>query len=104
MFGRFGTWGLFFVHFFRGKFRGKFSPQKMLGKNGIFRGKSFEKWFFQEFPRKKMYERSAPGDDDGDGIVEDTFAEDERVQVDVDVKIVEDGQAGDCGGQSGNGN
>jgi hypothetical protein len=41
-------------------------PQKMLGKNGIFRGKSFEKSFFQEisaesdFPRKKMYEKSAP--------------------------------------------
>jgi hypothetical protein len=26
-------------------------PQKMLGKNGIFRGKSFEKSFFQEIPR-----------------------------------------------------
>jgi hypothetical protein len=32
----------------------------MLGKNGIFRGKSFEKSFFQEIPRKKMYEKSAP--------------------------------------------
>jgi hypothetical protein len=36
----------------------------MLGKNGIFHGKSFEKSFFQEiprnFPRKKMYEKSAP--------------------------------------------
>jgi hypothetical protein len=41
----------------------------MLGKNGIFRGKSFEKSFFQEiprnFPRKvifrgKMYEKLAP--------------------------------------------
>jgi hypothetical protein len=41
----------------------------MLGKNGIFRGKSFEKSFFQEiprnFPRKvifrvKIYEKSAP--------------------------------------------
>jgi hypothetical protein len=43
----------------------------MLGKSGIFRGKSFEKSFFQEIPRnfsrkvifrgKKMYEKSAPG-------------------------------------------
>jgi hypothetical protein len=33
----------------------------MLGKNGIFRGKSLEKSFFQEIPRKKMYEKSAPG-------------------------------------------
>jgi hypothetical protein len=37
----------------------------MLAKNVIFRGKSFEKSFFQEiprnFPRKKMYEKSAPG-------------------------------------------
>jgi hypothetical protein len=39
-------------------------PPKMLGKNVIFRGKSFEKSFLQEiprnFPRKKMYEKSAP--------------------------------------------
>jgi hypothetical protein len=43
----------------------------MLGKNGIFRGKSFEKSFFStnsaefsaenHFPQKKMYEKSAPG-------------------------------------------
>jgi hypothetical protein len=37
----------------------------MLEKNEIFRGKSFKKLFFQEilwnFPRKKMYEKSAPG-------------------------------------------
>jgi hypothetical protein len=36
----------------------------MLGKNGIFRRKSFEKSFFQEiprnFPQKKMYKKSAP--------------------------------------------
>jgi hypothetical protein len=34
----------------------------MLTKNGIFRGKSFEKSLFQEsdFPWKKMYEKSAP--------------------------------------------
>jgi hypothetical protein len=36
----------------------------MLGKNGIFCRKSFEKSFFQKiprnFPRKKMYEKSAP--------------------------------------------
>jgi hypothetical protein len=42
--------GRFFVHFFQGKFRGKFRP-KMLGKNGIFRGKRFEKLFSQEIPR-----------------------------------------------------
>jgi hypothetical protein len=38
----------------------------MLGKIAIFRGKSFEKSFFQEIPRnfpwKKMYEKSAPGE------------------------------------------
>jgi hypothetical protein len=43
----------------------------MLGKNGIFRGKSFEKSFFprnsaefsteSDFPRKKMYEKSRFG-------------------------------------------
>jgi hypothetical protein len=43
----------------------------MLGKNGIFHGKSFEKSFFQEIPQnflrkvifrgKKMYEKSAQG-------------------------------------------
>jgi hypothetical protein len=44
-------WGRFFVHFFLGKFSGKFSPTKMLGKIAIFRGKSFEKSFFQQIPR-----------------------------------------------------
>jgi hypothetical protein len=38
-------------------------PQKMLGKTGFFRGKSFEKLFFREilrnFPRKEMCEKSA---------------------------------------------
>jgi hypothetical protein len=44
--------GADFSHiFFRVKFRGKFSPQKMLGKIGIFRGKSFEKSLFQQIPR-----------------------------------------------------
>jgi hypothetical protein len=42
-----GSWGRFFVHFFRGKicrkFRGKILPQKMLGKIGIFRGKKCTK-------------------------------------------------------------
>jgi hypothetical protein len=36
----------------------------MLGKIAIFRGKSFEKSFFQQmprnFPRKKMYKKLAP--------------------------------------------
>jgi hypothetical protein len=41
----------FFVHFFQGKFRGKFFPKKMSGKIAIFRGKSFEKSFFQQIPR-----------------------------------------------------
>jgi hypothetical protein len=40
-------------------------PQKILGKNGIFLGKSFEKLFFQEiplnFPREKINEKSAEG-------------------------------------------
>jgi hypothetical protein len=44
-------------------FAENFPPK--LGKNGIFRGKSFEKLFFQEiprnFPRKKTYEKSPPG-------------------------------------------
>jgi hypothetical protein len=31
------------------------SPQKMLGKKGIFRGKSFEKSLFQEIPRKVIF-------------------------------------------------
>jgi hypothetical protein len=31
----------------------EFSP-KNVGENGIFRGKSFEKLFFQEIPRKKF--------------------------------------------------
>jgi hypothetical protein len=59
--------GRFFVHFFRGKFwgkfRGKFSPQKCWGK-GIFRGKSFEKLFFQKipqnFPRKFFLRKIGP--------------------------------------------
>jgi hypothetical protein len=45
----------FFVHFFPGKISGKIPrkifPPKMLGKTGIFRGKSFEKSFFQEISR-----------------------------------------------------
>jgi hypothetical protein len=44
------TWG----RFFKGKFRGKFSPNKMLGKIAIFRGKSFGKSFFQQIPRNFM--------------------------------------------------
>jgi hypothetical protein len=44
--------GRFFVHFFQGKFRGKFSPKKCRGKIGIFCQKSFEKSFPQEIPRK----------------------------------------------------
>jgi hypothetical protein len=32
----------------------------MLGKMVFFGGKSLEKSFFQEIPRKKMYEKSAP--------------------------------------------
>jgi hypothetical protein len=51
--------GRFFINFFQGKFHGKFRgkifppPQKkkMLGKFAIFRGKSFEKSFFQQIPR-----------------------------------------------------
>jgi hypothetical protein len=39
-------------------------PPKNVGKNGIFRRKSFEKLFFQEiprnFPRKKNYDKLAP--------------------------------------------
>jgi hypothetical protein len=48
-------------------------PPKMLGINGIFRGKSFEKLFSQAIPQnfpgkitfrgKKMYEKLAPGAD-----------------------------------------
>jgi hypothetical protein len=34
-----------------GKTPQKIYPKKMLGKNGIFRRKSFEKLFFQEIPR-----------------------------------------------------
>jgi hypothetical protein len=62
------SWGRFFVHFFQGKFRG---TPKNVGKIDIFRGKSFEKAFFQQipwnFPRKitfrgkKIYEKLAPG-------------------------------------------
>jgi hypothetical protein len=44
------TRGRFFVHFFRGKFRGKFR-RKFSPKNV---GKKLN------FPRKKMYEKSAP--------------------------------------------
>jgi hypothetical protein len=54
------------VHFFRGKFLEKFSPPKMREKIKIFLGKSFEKLFPQQiprnFPRKKMFEKLAPGD------------------------------------------
>jgi hypothetical protein len=55
--------GSIFRTFFSGENFGENSaenfPQKMLGKNGIFRGKSFEKSFFQEiplnFPRKVIF-------------------------------------------------
>jgi hypothetical protein len=55
--------GPLFRTFFPGKSLGKIPrnifPPKMLGKNGIFRGKSFEKSFFQEilqnFPRKVIF-------------------------------------------------
>jgi hypothetical protein len=50
--------------FFRGQFWGQFcgkSPPKMSGeKKTIFCGKSFEKSFSQEIPRKKMSEKLAP--------------------------------------------
>jgi hypothetical protein len=42
-------WGRFFVHFFPGKIPRKIFPQKILGKIAIFRGKSFEKSFFNKF-------------------------------------------------------
>jgi hypothetical protein len=48
-------------NFPRKNFRGiQNFAQKCWEKNTIFRGKSFEKSFFQEIPRKKMYEKSAP--------------------------------------------
>jgi hypothetical protein len=47
--------GLIFRTFFSGENFGENSaenfPQKMLGKNAIFRGKSLEKLFFQEIPQ-----------------------------------------------------
>jgi hypothetical protein len=47
--------GPIFRTFFSGENLGENSAEnftpKMLGKNGIFRGKSFEKSFFQEIPR-----------------------------------------------------
>jgi hypothetical protein len=61
--------GPIFRTFFPGKILAKIPrkifPQKMFGKNGIFRGKSFEKSFFQEIPWNslsagKMHEKSAP--------------------------------------------
>jgi hypothetical protein len=71
--GRGDDQGSIFRTFFSGENFGENSaenfPPKMLGKKGIYRGKSFEKSFFQEiprnFPRKvifrgKMYEKSAP--------------------------------------------
>jgi hypothetical protein len=42
---------LIFRTFFPGKIPRKIFLQKMLEKNGIFRGKSFEKSFFQQIPR-----------------------------------------------------
>jgi hypothetical protein len=67
--------GPIFRTFFSGENFGENSaenfPPKMLGKIAIFRGKSFEKSFFQQIPRnfprknhfpwKKMYEISAAG-------------------------------------------
>jgi hypothetical protein len=44
-----GDQGPIFRTFFPGKI--PFFPQKMLGKNCNFRGKSFEKSFFQQIPR-----------------------------------------------------
>jgi hypothetical protein len=71
------TQGPIFRTFFTGKISGKIPrkifPPKMLGKNGMYRGKSFEKSVFKifqeiqrNFPRKvifaeKMYEKLAPG-------------------------------------------
>jgi hypothetical protein len=49
------TLGPIFRTFFSGENFGENStenfPPKMLGKNGIFHGKSFEKSFFQEIPQ-----------------------------------------------------
>jgi hypothetical protein len=64
--------GLIFCTFFTGKITRKIFPEKMLGKNGIFRRKRFEKLFFfprnstefsaeSDFPLKKMYEKLATG-------------------------------------------
>jgi hypothetical protein len=63
------TWGRIFVHFFRGKFRGKFSP-KNVGRKLNFPRKKFRKIIFprnsaefsaeSDFPQKKMYKKSAP--------------------------------------------
>jgi hypothetical protein len=47
--------GSFFRTFFSGENFAENFPPKMLGKNGIFRGKSFEKSFFQEIPRKVIF-------------------------------------------------
>jgi hypothetical protein len=46
--------------FLYGKIPRKIFPPKKSGKIKIFRGKSFEKSFPQQIPRKKMYEKSAP--------------------------------------------
>jgi hypothetical protein len=61
--GRKSQQGPIFRTFFAGKIPGKIPrkifPPKMLGKNGIFRGKRFEKSFFQEilrnFPQKVIF-------------------------------------------------
>jgi hypothetical protein len=54
-------WGRFLVHFFQGKFRGKFSPQKCWEKIAIFRGKSFEKSFFSTNSTEFSAENHFPG-------------------------------------------
>jgi hypothetical protein len=80
--------GPIFRTFFPGKISGKIPrkifPQKMLGKNVIFRGKSFEKSFFKEIPRnfprkgifrgkgfsaEKMYEKSPPDVENSTNLV-----------------------------------
>jgi hypothetical protein len=57
----------FFVHFFEGKFRGKFSPKKFWEKLQFSAEKASKNRFsekfrgkFRDFPWKKMYEKSAP--------------------------------------------
>jgi hypothetical protein len=54
-----------FVHFFRGKFRGKFSPQKCWGKVEFSAEKVLKNRFSMKFCGifcgKKMYEKLAPG-------------------------------------------